>query len=271
MNKLIKFGRMMFGTGILLLGILCIIYKDFILGRPPAWSGTFAVYPALAYVSAAAIIIASIAILFRKDAEFAALLIAVLIFLLSFLRHLPHFMNDWLNAYKSIALVGGALIVAASFFKKDSAARLNVSERKREILVLAGSLFIAVFFIACGYAHFKWAEGVQNLIPSYIPFRLFWVYFCGICLFAAAIGLLIPQLKRWASLLAAIMILGWFILFHIPRFAANPDDPSDRMGLCESFAFSGVLFILAGMYPVKEETDRTRISMMVMIDKNLEF
>jgi hypothetical protein len=43
------------------------------------------------------------------------------------------------------------------------------------------------------------------------------------------------------------MILAWFFLFHIPRFVANTNDASDRMGVCESFIFSGVLFVLAGL------------------------
>jgi uncharacterized membrane protein YphA (DoxX/SURF4 family) len=87
----------------------------------------------------------------------------------------------------------------------------------------------------------------QDLIPDYIPFRLFWAYFCGICLLACGIGILVPGTKKWAALLGGIMILGWFLLLHIPRFLANPGDWSDRLGVCESFAFAGILFVLSGM------------------------
>jgi len=217
---------------------------------PPGWPAKFTINPALAYTSSAALIIACLAIFFQKKVKPAALLIAILIFLFSVLRHLPHFMNDWVNGFKAIALVGGAFIIAASFFKEDhfTSSQTSINESRRKNLVIAGSVLIAAFFIACGYAHFKWANGVQYLIPAYIPFRLFWVYFCGLCLFAGGAGILIPQTKKWAAMLSGIMILGWFILLHIPRFAANPGDPSDRMGLCESFAFSGICFVLAGMF-----------------------
>jgi hypothetical protein len=60
-------------------------------------------------------------------------------------------------------------------------------------------------------------------------------------------GLLIPQTRRLAALLSGIMIAGWFLLLHIPRFIANIHDVSDRMGLCESFTFIGIFFVLAGM------------------------
>jgi len=43
------------------------------------------------------------------------------------------------------------------------------------------------------------------------------------------------------------MLLGWFVLLHIQKFSANKNDVSDRMGLCESFSFAGVFFVLAGV------------------------
>jgi len=245
MDKLLKPGRIMFAMGMLALSILCIVYKDFIIGRPPAWPEGMRVNPALAYISAVVVIFAAMAILFKKQAGTAALLMAILIFLLSVLRHLPQFTKDWVNAFKAMALFGGALIIAASFFSQNSYTAKNKSAVK--YLVVTGTVFLSAFFIAAGYAHFKWAEGVQYLIPDYIPFRLFWTYFCGVCLFAGGTGLLIPQTRRWAALFTGIMILCWFLLLHIPRFLANTDDPSDRMGVCESFVFSSVLFVLAGM------------------------
>jgi len=239
----------MFATGILALSIICIIYRDFIIGRPPAWPAKFIVNPALAYISATVLIIAAIAILFKRKAGPAALLIAVLILLLSVSRHLPNFMIDWVNAYKAIAFVGGALIIAASFLKDDNhiTQRLWVNARWENGILVTGTILLAVFLIACGYAHFKWAAGIQNFIPAYIPFRLFWTYFCGACLVAGGAGLLIPQTKSLAALLSGIMILGWFVLLHIPLLLANLNNQSNRMGLCESFIFSGILFALAGI------------------------
>jgi uncharacterized membrane protein len=249
MTKSLKSGRFIFATGITGLGIICFISKDFIVGRPPAWPAGFEVNPALAYVSGAILIIAAIAIVFTKKGGIAALLIAVLIFLLSILRHIPHFMDDWPNAYKSLALFGGALIIASSFFREDSntitGSRFDGSLQKS--LVVSGCILLAAFFIASGYAHFKFAAFVKDFIPAYIPFHVFWTYFCGICLLAGGAGLLIPQTRRLAALLSGIMIAGWFLLLHIPRFIANIHDVSDRMGLCESFTFIGIFFVLAGM------------------------
>jgi uncharacterized membrane protein YphA (DoxX/SURF4 family) len=251
MSKLIIPGRVIYCLGIMALAVLCMISKDFIIGRPPGWPVGFKINPALAYISGVVLIIAAIAIILKRNGRLAAFLVSALIFFFSVLRHLPSFMNDWANAYKSLALVGGSLIIAASFpvqdVTKDSGIMAN--ERLRKVLISMGCLFLAAFFIACGYAHFKFVDFIESFIPSYIPFHAFWAYFCGICLFAGGVGLLIPQTRRPAALLSGIMVLGWFLLLHIPRFIANINDASDRMGLCESFTLVGIFFVLAGILP----------------------
>ncbi|MEO8764611.1 MAG: hypothetical protein ABI416_10010, partial [Ginsengibacter sp.] len=118
-------------------------------------------------------------------------------------------------------------------------------------LLITGILLLAVFFIACGYAHFKFAAFVINFIPAYIPFHAFWTYFCAVCLIAGGLGILLPFTRRWAAFLSGLMVTGWFILLHIPRVVANPIDTGERMGLCESFIFAGIFFLLAGMFTTK--------------------
>jgi uncharacterized membrane protein YphA (DoxX/SURF4 family) len=249
MNKLVISGRFIYATGIIALAVLCMVSNDFIVGRPPAWPVGFNINPALAYISGVVLIIAAIAIILKRKARLAAFLISALIFFFSVLRHLPNFMNDWANAYKSLALFGGSLIIAASFPVQDETKHsgFKANERSRAVLISIGCIFLAAFFIACGYAHFKFAGFIESYIPSYIPFHVFWTYFCGICLFAGGVGLLIPQTRRLAALLSGFMVLGWFLLLHIPRFITNMNDVSDRMGLCESFTLVGIFFVLAGL------------------------
>ncbi|MBN9299064.1 MAG: hypothetical protein J0I41_18840 [Filimonas sp.] len=239
MKKITATGTIMFSLGMIALAIISFLSQDFIVGRPPAWPGTLHINPLFAYLSGSILIILSVAVLLRKQGYRASLSIALVLFLCSVLRHLPQFMADWLNSYKSIALMGGALIIAAAFTSKA---------QNRQVLILTGSLCLAAFFISAGYAHFKFAAFVKDFIPAYIPAHSFFTYFCGICLVAGGIGLFIPALNYWAALLSGIMVLGWFILLHIPRFMANMNDASDRMGLCESFAMAGVFFVLAGLH-----------------------
>ena len=116
-------GRRFFGIGMLYLSALCFLSADFIFGRPPVVTDL----PILAYLLGGVVGISAIAVLMNgKTAASAALFMAVIILIFSFLiRYIPFFIRSvsfekvmWgLNAFKTLALVGGSLIVSASFFK----------------------------------------------------------------------------------------------------------------------------------------------------------
>lgn len=248
MEKLITLGRIMFASGLLGLGFLCFIYKDFIIGRPPALTQGVAMNTGLLYFVVAIFIFAALGIFFLpKWGWQSCLIIASMILCFSVSRHILHFKFGMPNGYKALALMGGALIVGSTYTSKN-----HIITRFNSIAGLTGDIFLTIFFIVGGYSHFKFADFVKEFIPSYIPFRQFWGYFCGVCLIAGGIGIHVPRLKKMTALLSAIMLIAWFILLHIPRFISNPDNASDRMGLCESLAFAGILFCLTSRISKKD-------------------
>jgi uncharacterized membrane protein YphA (DoxX/SURF4 family) len=248
-------GRKIFGIGMVYLSILSIISNDFIIGRPPPIN----TFPVLAYGLSITILVASILIIFnQRNGGIASLLIALLILVFSFLvRFVPFVLNAptfesafWaLNGYKTLALIGGGLIISASFIEENKDQSLTFLQKKQtaKYFRMIGSITLALFLVISGFAHFKYADFVRDFIPPYIPFRTFWTYFCGLCLIAGGIGILVPPTRRLAAFLSGIMILGWFILLHIPRIISNINDASDRMGLGESFTFVGICFVLASL------------------------
>jgi uncharacterized membrane protein len=252
MNKIIQSGRIIFGIGMAALGCLQFFVKDFIVARPPspAWAADIPGKPAWAYISGVLLIISGLAIVFNKKGRVAALFIAILVFISSFLtRNLPDMAavgsaEDLLwkvNAYKTLAICGGALIVAASFAPKKS-----------NMLIVTGCIGLSLFLVICGLAHFKFADFVKDLVPAYIGNGYFWTYFAAIALLAGGVGIIFKQTRTWAVLLSGIMILLWFVLLHIPRAINIPPHTSvpiygEWMGVFESFAFSGIFFVLAGL------------------------
>jgi len=257
--KLIQPGRIIFALGIISLGVLQFFARDYVLGRPPAltWPVWAAAVPgklAWAYLSGSLVIIAGLAIILNRQARLAAIFVGVLFMAYSFLiRHLTA-MSDTGNGYKSLALGGGAFIVAASLFEKDKPGRGKSLFYNN--LVLTGCLFISLFFFWAGIAHFKFDEFVINFIPAYMPLRTFWTYFCGIALMAGAIGLIFTQTRKLAAALSGLMILLWFILLHIPRTVQAPQDFTEWMGVFESFSFSGILFVLAGLSSQEKSSEK---------------
>jgi len=252
---LVNAGRVMFALGLIGLTVLGFMTNDFIVGRPPAWPVSFGGKETFSLVLNVLLVVGCIAIIFQRQGAFAALLTAAIIFTFSFLiRYIPAIVKAqpkeilWnINAYKTLALIGGSLIVAVYFLRTNS-------PRSGKIFLVIGSIFLSMFFIISGFAHFKFADFIiDGLMPSYIPFHPFWTYFCGIALIAGGIGIQINPLRKIAALLVGIMIASWFLLLHIPRFFANTNDPSDQMGLCESFAFAGIMFVLYGLFRQKKE------------------
>lgn len=248
MNKLIRPGQVIFATGIIALGVLQFFAKDFIVGRPPVaqWASNIPGKQAWAFVSGILLIIGGILILLKRYAARAAFVIGILIFVFSFLcRQLPGLFTVktaqdviWqINAYKTLALCGGAFIIAGSFHEHSNRTQLTLN-----------CILLALFFIISGFAHFKFDHFIiDSFMPAYIPFHAFWTYFCGIALIAGGVGLLIKQTRKWAAALTGLMILLWFFLLHIPRASYAPHDYLEWMGVFESFTFSGILFTLAGL------------------------
>jgi uncharacterized membrane protein len=247
-------GRKIFGIGMIYLAVLSALSQDFIVGRPPAVNTSAALGIALAVL----LMIAAGMIVFnhRRSGQ-ASVFIAILIFVFSFLlRYLPALFSAasldeavWmLNGYKTLALVGGALVVAASFFTNEKLSGFAENSGAARYFTITGTLLLSLFLIVCGISHFKYADFVRDFIPSYIPFHVFWTYFCGICLIAGGVGLLVRSVRKLAALLSGTMIAGWFLLLHIPRFAADYTNVSDRLGLGESFIFAGVFFVLTALF-----------------------
>jgi uncharacterized membrane protein YphA (DoxX/SURF4 family) len=258
MIKLIKPGRIIFAIGIIALGMLQFFMGDFIVGRPPApaWSADIPGKLIWAYVSGSLFIVAALAVVFNKKAGIAAFFIGLMIMVCSFLLcHLPGMaLDSWdgktilwhVGAYKSLALAGGAWIVAASFFKEEGRSFNSFLSNHR--LVKLGTIFLAIFLIVCGLSHFKFYDFVKNFILPFMHARSFWTYFTAIALLAGGVGLLIRPARKWAAALSGLMILLWFFLVHIPRAVNTPESYDEWMGVFESFSFSGMFFVLAGLF-----------------------
>jgi uncharacterized membrane protein len=240
MNLHPSIGRIMFSLGAIGLGVFSLLFQQLVIGRPPGWSEGPSDELLRSLFPGVLLLVCGFCILMKVAARAAAFSL-ILLMLFPTALHLMNF-ADWLNALKTMAILGGVLLVWVMIEKETQEKLLN--ESAVSLIIYIGSIFLSAFFIAAGYAHFKFASFVENFIPSFIPFPLFWTYFCAVCLIAGAIGILIPSTRWLASLLSGVMILGWFLLLHIPRFIANPEDPSDRLGLMESLLLAGVFFVL---------------------------
>ncbi len=257
MHPLIKAGRNIFAIALIADAVLQIIIGNFIICRPPGFDTTAPGGSTWAYISAAILIITGIAIIIQKQARPALLISGAMIILYAVVPYLPGTITDAFkgnfrpNEFKCLAFGGGAFILAASFPKPGANNVLRFITNS--CLIITGRILLAAFFIICGVLHFQFDKFVAELIPAFIPAHMFWTYFAAVTLIAGGVGLLINKTVALASLLSGIMVLGWFVLFHLPRALFTPKGNPEWMGVFESLAFSGIFFALAGMMREKKK------------------
>lgn len=103
------------------------------------------------------------------------------------------------------------------------AIRRRLSFNLADLSVL-GRVFVPVPLAVFGAEHFATANGLKNAVPSWIPWHLFWVYFVGCALFAAAISILTMKYVRLSATLLGLMLFLFVVLLHIPNVIQNPGD-----------------------------------------------
>lgn len=235
--KSASIGRALFGCSLCAFGILQFIYGDVIPGRAPAWPPGVPGRLAVAWITGALLVAAGAAIASGKRVREPALFAAAVILLWAVLRHVPEVAANphggiLTNMGKAIALCGSAIAVA----------------RPRSGWLWAGRVGLGGFMILGGVQHFIYPGFVATLVPQWIPYATFWVYFAGVALIAGGAGMIVPRTARLASALSALMIFLWVVLLHVPRaLAAVPAQRQNEWtAVFEALAFSGVALMIAG-------------------------
>jgi len=87
-----------------------------------------------------------------------------------------------------------------------------------------GPLFFAIPMAVFGADHFIAPRSVTTLVPSWIPWHLFWVYFVGVALIASALSIVANQHSVLAATLLSAMLASFVLLISVPKLVASPGD-----------------------------------------------
>src|SRR5258706_10070138 len=170
----------MYLLGIAELAIYGFVKGDFARPRPrPLPEVLQGINPAMAYVSGALLLISVLAFYLNRYRAAALLTIGNLIFWLATSRHIFNLWRDHINGFKTLWLIGGALLILTS---------MEAYQKHQKKALWFNLIILFLFFVHCGIAHFQYANFVQNLIPTFIPFPLSFTYFAGVCLVPAGVG-----------------------------------------------------------------------------------
>jgi uncharacterized membrane protein len=113
-------------------------------------------------------------------------------------------------------------------------------------IVAFSNLCFAIPLAVFGALHLWGVAFVLPLVPSYMPWRLFWAYFVGVALMSASLSIATKIQVRWSGLLFGIMMFLFVALLDIPGALANPRDRFGWTFVIREMSFAGGGWILAG-------------------------
>jgi hypothetical protein len=227
-------GRHLFGVAALASGLVTLAWFDYNGWHQPRY---------LVYAAAAALILGSAAIQFRRTAKAgAAVLGAVyLVFALQCVPGIvaaPKIYNSWGNFFEQFSLVAGAAIV---YVRLSSAWSPETQNRIGRILVgiCAASFTLEQAF----YLH-----PTATLVPKWLPPNpMFWAVATTVFFALAAVALLANRMALLAARLLTIMLLLFGLVVWIPLLLSAPRSHTNWSETVETFAIAGTAWILADL------------------------
>lgn len=109
------------------------------------------------------------------------------------------------------------------------AAENDITEaRGIDKIAVLTSICFAIPLAVFGAEHLSSSRALLTGVPSYLPWRMFWVYFVGIALIAASLSIATKRKVRWSGLLFGVMMFLFVAMLHLPGAVrtggANPMD-----------------------------------------------
>ncbi len=143
-----------------------------------------------------------------------------------------------------VSMCGAGILV---FVVALWAAKTDIAQsRGMDKIVALSNLCFAVPLAVFGALHLAEVEFVLPMVPSYMPWPMFWAYFFGFALLAAALSIATKILVPWSGLLFGIAMFLFVAMLDIPGALATPRDRFGWTLLIREMSFGGGGWILAG-------------------------
>src|SRR5271165_5017411 len=162
----LAFGWRVFGLGVMTLGMLCLVWGDFLPGQPVPKS--FPDRGPLAYAAAAFMLLAGAAIEWRRTVVWGAAALAayytlIVVILMNGRVLLAHFaeFGAYSGAAEQLAIAAAGLIIFAATATIDAARSARLTR--------LGQLAFGACALLFGAAHFFYMNMTVPLIPKWLP------------------------------------------------------------------------------------------------------
>lgn len=251
-----RIGRIFYGIAIAATGFLTIYYRDFPYYLIPPNHTWLIDHVFWIDLSGAFLLLAGASIVFERMILPVSLLLGTVLLLIFLFYFIPyellvstnymHF-GAWENSAKTLALAGGAFVIAARYAATNSASSRGFLKR----LIPLGVVCYPLTIISFSIDHFLYAREAAGYVPSWISNPVFWLYFTGVALCASGVAIVLKIIPRLSAGLLGTMIFIWVIILHIPKSIAAPlaVNGGEVTSALLALAYCGVAFVIAGGAP----------------------
>lgn len=235
---------LIYGIGALGLGLVCIAFGNFAL----QWQGVPDGVPAMpfAYLTGLLLVVAGALTVWRGTSLWGAALLTVNFGFWTFVLHGPRVAAApgniviWLGFAEILSLAAaGALLV------------LMLDAKERPTHERAARIVYGACPLVFGLSHFAYADFTAGMVPSWIPFPLFWAYATGVGHVAAGASIIAGPLSRLAATLLTAMLGSFVLLLHVPRVIASPNSHIEWTMIFVATTLTGAAWIVRNSIPAK--------------------
>lgn len=112
-----------------------------------------------------------------------------------------------------------------------------------KVLIFIGRILLGISYAIYGYMHFTHADVDESMVPHFVGYPLFWVYFIGACWVAVALSFLANVMTRQSGVLASVVLISILIFVQLPHFSGM----MSYLSLASTIALVGGSLIVAGL------------------------
>jgi uncharacterized membrane protein len=239
----IAVGRHIYALGVMAIATCSLAFGAFDPGQPVPEH--FPARTALAYAASSFMLLAAVAINWRRTARWAAA--ALTIYYTLFVVILMNgrlLLTDYAvyvtyeNIAMQLAIAAGALLIYATTAKLDTALAARLTR--------LGRLAFGVCAVIFGGAHFVYMNYTAPLVPKWLPpSQVFWGYATGIAFVAAGVAFLTGVQARLAANLLSVMLASFGLLANLPMLLADHASHFNWTESAVNLAVVGAAWVLA--------------------------
>jgi uncharacterized membrane protein len=137
---------------------------------------------------------------------------------------------------------GVAVLVAGLFLVRG---RFRAAAGAEKLIVLA-PVFEAAALAVFAAEHFLMSRELSTIVPRWLPGPLFWTYFVGIALLAAAVSFIAWRQVRWSAPLLALLFLIIVATIDLPNLPSHLQERLFWTLTFRELCFAGGAMVLAG-------------------------